>query len=117
MSNPVNTTNLSVSEELYTRLNEIKSRKNWTFDELIGNLCELEFKNNYIEKINEYEYITEHSNAIFRTTFKKNSFVIEYLTSDGFSLKINDWNIPNSDKQVFLRFINQDFTRCIRKGL
>ena len=117
MTNPRNTTNLSMSEDLYNRLNKIKTEKNWTFDTLIRNLCELEMKNNYIENMSSYNFVTSNSDGVFRAIFKKNTFSIEYLTTDGYSNDINEWDISNSDKKIFLKFIHKECARCILENL
>ena len=117
MSNPRNTTNLTISEDLYNRINEIRTTKEWTFNEVIKNLCELEQKNNYIITMKEYSFATDNSDAIFRAIFKKNTFTIEYLTDDGYSKKIDEWNITQSDKQTFLKFIHQDYARCMLENI
>lgn len=117
MSNPINTLNLRISEELYNRMNEIKTTKKWTFDTLIRNLCDLEMQHNYIDKIIEYGFSTENGDGVFKVTFKKNNFTIEYLTNNGYTNKIKEWNMSSADRTLFLKFIHNDCARCILENL
>ena len=113
MANPLNTTNLTVSEETYNRLKKIKEKKDWTYNQVIDNLCELELQYNYIEQIINYELLAFDKIYPFRITFKKDNMIIEYGTPNGYSLKISDWNIKKSIRNTFFEFIKEECARCI----
>ena len=91
MANPLNSTNLTLDEEDYNRLKQIKLLNGWTFNETLDKLCELEFQNNYIMKICEYSLVTEQESRLFRVTFKKDNMVVEYYHPDrGYKNKIGN---------------------------
>lgn len=118
MSNPTNSTNLTLSEKDYNRLKKIKKVNNWTFNETVNKLCELEFKNNYIMQVREYMLITKTTEKIFKATFKKENMVIEYYNSrKGFDLKIENWGLNTHITNKFFEFINEDYARCMLEHL
>ncbi len=106
MANPINTTNLSVSEETYNRLKKIKEINGWTFNEVISQLCELEIQHNYIDKIISYELYYNDRIYPFRVTFKKENMVVEYYNGKGYSDKIKTWGLDDKIAKAFFEFIN-----------
>lgn len=115
---PMNSINVTMQEELYNRLKKIKEVNNWTFNETIDNLCELEFKNNYITHVQEYMVITEKTERLFKVTFKKENMFIEYyIPQKGFSLKINEWGLDRRVINKFNKFIREDYARCMLEHL
>lgn len=115
MANPLNSTNLTLTEETYNRLKNLKNSKGWTFNETVDKLCELEFKNNYIETVIEYSLITETTSRLFKITFKKENMVIEYYNPEkgGYDLKIKNWGLNSKISKLFYEFINEDYARCM----
>lgn len=118
MSNPSNTTNLTVTPEIYDRLTRIKKQNDWTYNETINKLCELEFQHNYIEKTHEYVLITKETSRIFRVTFKKENMVIEYFNTEyGYDIKIGNWELDKKITNLFYEFIQEDYARCMLENL
>ena len=114
MPNPPNMTNLSVNKELYSRLEKLKLIKECSFNQLIDDLCELEFENNYIINVIEYSLITEHTSRLFRITFKKENMVIEYYhPKHGYNNKIDNWELDKKTTDKFYEFIREDYARCL----
>ena len=113
MANPINTTNLSVSEETYNRLKKIKEINGWTFNEVISQLCELELQHNYIDKIISYELYYNDIIYPFRVTFKKENMVIEYYNGETYSDKIKTWGLDDKIAKAFYEFINIECSRCM----
>jgi hypothetical protein len=117
MANPLNSTNLTLSIDTYNRLKRIKEHNNWSFNQTLDKLCELEFQNNYVETIKEYVLITANTSRLFRVTFKKENIIVEYYTPDGYSNKIKDWNLDKRTTNKFFEFIREDYARCMLENL
>ena len=118
MVNPPTTTNLTVTPEIYARLKKIKEQNNWSFNETINQLCELEFKNNYIQKTIEYVLITEHTSRLFKITFKKENMFIEYYNpKTGYDIKIKNWELDKKIATEFFEFIKEDYARCMLENI
>lgn len=115
MANPRNTTNLTLPLDTYTRLKKIKEKHNWSYNEVVDVLCELEFKNNYIERIYNYELFVQDDIFKFRITFRKDDMVVEYYNEERgtFSDKIKTWGLPKKVEDVFFEFIREEGCRCI----
>lgn len=114
MANPINTTNLTLTEDVYYRLKHLKEVKGWSFTETLDRLCELEFQNNYIEKIIEYSLITENSSRLFKVTFRKDNMYFEYYAPDnGYTTQISKWGLDNKVLKLFYEFIKEDYARCL----
>lgn len=104
MTNSEKTITFKLPETTYDRLTAIKNHLGVTYSEVIEKLVELELQNNYIYKIRNYEFITEHSESQFRVIFKKENTIIEYFTRDRSYVKnINQWDCP--DKNLFKKFL------------
>ena len=118
MPNPLNSTNLTLSEDTYNRLQNLKTKKGWTYNQTIDKLCEMEFKNNYIETVREYSLITETDLRIFKVTFKKESMLIEYYNPEtGYDLKISNWGLDKKLTNQFFEFVNEEYARCMLEHL
>ena len=117
MPNPMNSTNLTLSTESYNRLKRVKEANNWSFNQTLDKLCELEFQNNYIEKISEFVLITPTTSRLFRVTFKKENMVIEYYTPEGYTDKIKEWELDKKITNKFFEFIREDYARCMLEHL
>lgn len=113
MANPLNTTNLMVSEETYNRLKHIKEVKGWTFNQVVDKLCELELQYNYIEQIMNYELFIDDNIFKFRIIFKKETMIFEYYDGERFTQKISEWGIDKKTQRQFFEFIKEDCARCI----
>lgn len=113
MANPINTTNLTVSEEIYDRLKKLKEHNGWTFNEVILKLCELELQYNYTDKTINYELYHQDRIYPFRVIFKKENIVIEYYNGAEYSNKINTWGLDDKVAKRFFEFVNEECSRCI----
>ncbi len=113
MPNPRNTTNLTVSEETYNRLKNIKELKGWTFNQIIEKLCELELQYNYIELVEDYELYYQDKIYPFRVTFKKENMIIEYYDGLKFTKRISNWGLPSKIINKFYEFLNEECSRCV----
>ena len=83
MPNPANQTNTTIPEEIYNILKEIKEKKQCTFDEVLNQLCELDFQYNYIEKTQDYDLYYNDNIFSFRIVFKKEDILFIYKTPTG----------------------------------
>lgn len=118
MPNPVNQTNTTIPLETYNILKEIKEKKGCTFDEILDQLCELDFKYNYIEKIKEYDLYYKDTIFSFKITFKKENMVFEYKTrANGYSQSISEWGLPDKLRKEFYTFIKEPYARCMLENL
>lgn len=118
MPNPINSTNLTLSEEDYNRLKKIKLVNDWSFNETIDKLCELEFQHNYIQQVYEYSLVTENTSRLFRVTFKKDNMVVEYYNPNrGYDIKIANWELDKKTEKKFFEFIHEDYARCLLEHL
>ena len=118
MVNPANQTNTTVPLETYNILKQIKEKQNCTFDEVLDQLCELEFKYNYVEKVQKYELYYNDVVFPFEITFKKENMVIMYETPlRKSSAKISEWGVPDDIRKEFYTFINEEYARCILENM
>ena len=117
MANPPNTTNLTVRESTYNRLAKIRETHNYTFNQVINQLCEKELQTNYISKVTEYELITETTTRQFKVTFRKENILIEYYTPQGFSTKIEDWKLDKKTTNKFYEFTRTEYARCMLENM
>lgn len=107
MTNSEKTITFTVPEDTYKRLTTIKNHLNCTYSEVVEKLVELELKNNYIYKIREYEFITEHVESRFRIIFRKEDKIIEYINSNGSSVRnYKSWDCE--DKRLFKKFLSSN---------
>ena len=113
MANPINQTNTTVPIETYNLLKEIKEKQGCTFDEVLNQLCEMEFQNNYVQQIINYELYYQDEVFPFRIIFKKDSFTIEYLTNNGYVTQINKWGLDKKIVSIFFEFIKEECARCV----
>ena len=117
MANPTNSTNTTIPSEVYDILKQIKDKKGLTFSEILDQLCELEFQNNYVQDIVTYELFYQDEVFRFEITFKKNDFTIKYITSDGKTTSINRWGLDKKIVNEFYEFINEDCARCMFQNM
>ena len=118
MVNPANQTNTTVPLETYNILKQIKEKQNCTFDEVLDQLCELEFKYNYVEKVQKYELYYNDVVFPFEITFKKENMVIMYETPlRKSSAKISEWGVSDDIRKEFYTFINEEYARCILENM
>ena len=119
MPNPRNSTNLTLSEETYNRLRHLKETRGWSFNQTVEALCDLELKNNYINKVSEFSLITETTSRLFRVQFKKDNMVIEYYNPNtGYDRKIKNWDLDDTKVvNAFFEFIGEPYARCMLEHL
>lgn len=124
MANPTNQTNTTIPIETYNILKEIKEKKGCTFDELLDQLCELEFQYNYVQQEQDFElYCRDEHNYLdkifyFKIVFKKNNMDFIYKTPTGKkSKKISEWGLPDNVRKEFFTFIKEPCARCIFENL
>lgn len=118
MANPTNQTNTTIPEETYNILKEIKEKKGCTFDELLDQLCELDFKYNYIEKVQYYDLYYKDSVFSFTITFKKENMVFTYETLYGkYTNSISEWGLYDNIRKEFFTFIKEPFARCMFENM
>lgn len=113
MANPINQTNTTVPIETYNMLRKIKEKQGCTFDDVLDQLCELEFQNNYVQQIINYELYYNDMVYPFRIIFKKDSFTIEYSTNDGYTTQISKWGLDKRITALFFEFIKEECARCV----
>ena len=118
MVNPTNQTNTTIPIDIYNILKQIKEKQNCTFDDVLDQLCELEFKYNYIERVQSYELYYNDIGFQFEITFKKENMVIMYKTpSKTVSAKISEWGVPDDIRKEFYTFITEEYARCILENM
>lgn len=118
MPNPINQTNTTIPLETYNILKEIKEKKDCTFDEILNQLCELDFQHNYIQKVQNYDLYYQDSIFSFIVTFKKENMDLTYVTPTGSKSKsISEWGVPDKVRKDFYTFIKEPFARCILENL
>lgn len=114
MVNPTNQTNTTVPIETYNMLKKIKEKYNLTFDDVLDQMCELEFQHNYVQQIQNYELYYNDNIYPFRIIFKKDSFTVEYKTMNGdYIAQINKWGLDKKIVSVFFEFIKEECARCV----
>ena len=118
MPNPANQTNTTIPEEIYNILKEIKEKKQCTFDEVLNQLCELDFQYNYIEKTQDYDLYYNDNIFSFRIVFKKEDILFIYKTPTGDeSYSISEWVLPDNVRKNFYTFIKEDYARSLLENM
>ena len=114
MANPVNQTNTTIPKEIYDILLEIKQRKGCTFDEVLDQLCELEFQNDYPILTQEYNLFYGTNPFTFVVEFREDDMTIKYKTrANEMTTDISEWGVPNKVQKEFHAFISEEHSRCI----
>ena len=117
MANPTNSTNTTVPIETYNTLKKIKEKTGMTFSEILDQLCELEFQNNYVQQTSSYELLYHDKVYPFEIIFKKNDFIINYITPSGKTSHINKWGLDKKVTAEFFEFINEECARCVFQNI
>lgn len=117
MANPTNQTNTTIPIETYNILKEIKEKKDCTFDEILDQLCELDFQYNYIQKEQDYELYCYDKLFPFTVTFKKENIDITYHTLTGESKRISEWGVPDNVRKEFYTFIKEPYARSMLENI
>ena len=118
MPNPTNQTNTTIPEETYELLKHIRDKQGCTFDEVLDQLCELDFQHNYVERECEYDLYYRDVVFPFKVTFKKENMVLEYITPiNEKSSSISEWGLPDEVRREFYTFIKEDYARCMLENM
>ena len=117
MPTPLNQATTSVQEEVYMTLKKIKEKQGCTFNDVIEQLCEMEFKNNYTIRTEEFELIYRGRIYPFTATFKKNNFTVKYFKEDSYTTNIKEWGLDEKVVSEFYEFLHDDCARCMLSNM
>ena len=113
MRKPINNANITLPLETHQRLTKIRDHNGWTYTRVIDKLCELEFRNNAIHYVVNYELLAYDKIFKFRVTFRADTFHIEYERNGQYTDNINEWGLNARIKNIFYEFIKKDCARCM----